>query len=368
MHDGWVKTPIGEVAQVLSGFAFKSELFNKSEGIPLIRIRDLPKRSYTEALYSGGYEHRYVVRKGDFLIGMDGEFHCYEWNGPEALLNQRVCRIQDFKLELVDPRFIYFAVNQYLDKIERDTGYTTVKHISSKQILGITIPLPPLPDQKRIVDLISTVDSYIEALQQQLESAKKSRNAVLHELLNRTLEKEMKPLIELAKLQRGHDLPSQDRVEGSIPVVASNGVVGSHNVYKALKPGVVTGRSGTIGKVIYIDEDYWPLNTTLYVIDFKGNIAKYVALVLETLKLENYAGGSTVPSLDRNVLSQVLVPCPNIEEQLRIVQIVESIDEVARKTEQSMAEAKLLRSGLLSDLLSGEHAIPPGYDMLMDIA
>ena len=183
MRDGWIETPIGDVAQVLSGFAFKSELFNKSEGIPLIRIRDLPKRDSTEALYSGSYEDRYVVKKGDFLIGMDGEFHCYEWNGPHALLNQRVCRIQDFKIGRVIPRYIYFAVNQYLDKIEQDTGYTTVKHISAKQVLGITIPLPPLPEQKRIVDLITSVDSYIEALQQQLDSAKRSRNAVLHELL-----------------------------------------------------------------------------------------------------------------------------------------------------------------------------------------
>ena len=182
--DGWVKTPIGEVAQVLSGFAFKSEHFNKSEGMPLIRIRDLPKRNHTEALYSGSYEDRYVVRQGDFLIGMDGEFHCYEWSGPDALLNQRVCRIQDFKRNLVEPRFIYFAINQYLDKIEQDTGYTTVKHISSKQILGITIPLPPLLEQKQIVDLISTVDSHTDAIQDQLASSASLRSALLADLLS----------------------------------------------------------------------------------------------------------------------------------------------------------------------------------------
>lgn len=181
--DDWVETPIGDVAEVLSGFAFKSNLFNKSEGIPLIRIRDLPKRNSTEALYSGSYEDRYIVKKGDFLIGMDGEFHCYEWNGPDALLNQRVCRIQDFKIGKVVPRYIYFAVNQYLDKIEQDTGYTTVKHISAKQVLGIKIPLPPLLEQKRIVGIISEMDDFIESIQRTLVKAKSLRSGLLSDLL-----------------------------------------------------------------------------------------------------------------------------------------------------------------------------------------
>ena len=181
--DDWIETPISDVAKVLSGYAFKSDLFNKSEGIPLIRIRDLPKRNSTEALYSGSYEDRYIVKKGDFLIGMDGEFHCYEWNGPEALLNQRVCRIQDFKISRVVPRYIYFAVNQYLDKIEQDTGYTTVKHISAKQVLGIRIPLPPLPEQKRIVEVISEMDDFIESIQRILVKAKSLRFGLLSDLL-----------------------------------------------------------------------------------------------------------------------------------------------------------------------------------------
>jgi type I restriction enzyme S subunit len=120
--------------------------------------------------------------------------------------------------------------------------------------------------------------------------------------------------------------------------------------------------------VIYVDTDYWPLNTTLYVVDFKGNIPKFVALVLETLKLENYAGGSTVPSLDRNVLSHVPVPCPNIEEQKRVVELIQSFDENVAKTGLVIAEVRNLRSGLLSDLLNGEHEIPASYDEVIGAA
>jgi len=385
MRDGWVEMPLNQVVEHTIGGVWGGDPNTDEVEVTVVRSTEFTKRGFLNfengaprSIKSSQLKSR-ELKAGDVLLEKSG-------GGPnqpvgrvvyvtEAIPEKFVCsnfvQLVRPNSKQIEPLLLFHimwqwhAINRTLEFQAQTTG---IRNLRTPDYMEQEIKLPSLPEQKRVVDLISSVDSHIEALQQQVESAKKSRNAVLHELLNRTSEKEMKPLIELAKLQRGHDLPSQDRVEGSIPVVASNGVVGSHNVYKALKPGVVTGRSGTIGKVIYIDEDYWPLNTTLYVIDFKGNIAKYVALVLETLKLENYAGGSTVPSLDRNVLSQVLVPCPNIEEQLRIVQIVESIDEVVRKTEQSMAKAKLLRSGLLSDLLSGEHEIPPGYDMLMDIA
>jgi restriction endonuclease S subunit len=182
--DGWVETPISEFAQVLSGYAFKSVYFNKIEGIPLIRIRDLQKRNQTEALTTETYDDRYLVRKGDILIGMDGEFRCYEWSGPVALLNQRVCRIQDFKLELVEPQFIFFTLNQYLEKIEQDTGYTTVKHISSGQILEISFPLPPLAEQKRIAGIISVFDNYVETLDSAINKTKDLRSALLSDLLS----------------------------------------------------------------------------------------------------------------------------------------------------------------------------------------
>ncbi len=93
------------------------------------------------------------MKAGDLLIGMDGEFGCYEWKGESALLNQRVCRLQGFSGELV-PRFLLYGVNDYLKAIEDVTGYATVKHLSSKQILGIDFPVPPLPEQQRIVGIL----------------------------------------------------------------------------------------------------------------------------------------------------------------------------------------------------------------------
>jgi type I restriction enzyme S subunit len=182
--DDWTETTLGEVADVLSGFAFKSELFREKEGIPLIRIRDLQKKTWTEVGYLGDFDKRYVVNKGDFLIGMDGEFRCYEWLGEKGLLNQRVCRIQDFALTKIAPRFVYFLVNNYLEEIEKSTSYTTVKHISVKQVKGISFPLPPLEEQKRIVEIVSSMDDVIQSTEQAVADAKNLRSGLLSDLLS----------------------------------------------------------------------------------------------------------------------------------------------------------------------------------------
>jgi type I restriction enzyme S subunit len=107
----------------------------------------------TETNYFGDFDKRYIVNPGDLLIGMDGEFGCYEWKGNPALLNQRVCRLQNYSSDLV-PKFLFYGVSDYLKQIEEVTGFTTVKHLSSKQILEIQFPFPPLEQQRRIVGIL----------------------------------------------------------------------------------------------------------------------------------------------------------------------------------------------------------------------
>jgi len=162
----------------------------------------------------------------------------------------------------------------------------------------------------------------------------------------------IRKLEDLAFLKRGHDLPTQSRVEGHYPVVASNGSVGFHHECIGPVPGVVTGRSGTIGKVMYLESGYWPLNTTLYVTDFKGNNEKFVALTLETMHLGNFAGGTTVPSLDRKVFRGELVYVPSVLEQKRIVDVVSSVDAYIDALQEQVETARMARNAVMHELLS----------------
>ncbi len=138
----------------------------------------------------------------------------------------------------------------------------------------------------------------------------------------------------LVRLKRGHDLPNQNIVEGKFPIVASSGIKDFHNDYKAEPPIVVTGRSGTLGEVQYITQKSWPLNTTLYSIDFKGNYPKYVYYYLKEMHLENFNAGAGVPTLNQNHLQKLKIKIPSIEAQKKIAAILSAYDDLIENNKQ----------------------------------
>ena len=126
-------------------------------------------------------------------------------------------------------------------------------------------------------------------------------------------------LKELIKLKRGYDLPYSNRIKGKYPIYSSSKIIGYHNEYKIDAPSVITGRSGSLGIVQYSTKKCWPLNTTLYVSDFKNNNPRYVYYLLKSLKLEKYGTGSAVPTLNRNHLDMLNIKSYSLEEQQHIV-------------------------------------------------
>jgi len=142
---------------------------------------------------------------------------------------------------------------------------------------------------------------------------------------------------DVVTLKRGHDLPDASRQDGVIPVVSSSGITGYHNEPKAKAPGVVTGRYGTIGEVFYLEEDYWPLNTALYVIDFKGNHPRFVAYFLKNA-LKNYQSEkAAVPGVNRNVLHELKVRSTDTKSQQRIADILTAYDDLIENNRRRMA-------------------------------
>ena len=132
---------------------------------------------------------------------------------------------------------------------------------------------------------------------------------------------------EAIELKRGYDLPSRERRTGPFPIVSSSGISGRHAEAKAKAPGVVIGRYGTLGEVHYITEDYWPLNTALYVRDFKGNDQRFISYVLQTLDFTAYSDKAAVPGLNRNDLHTARVILPPPDEQRAIAHILGTLDD-----------------------------------------
>ena len=139
------------------------------------------------------------------------------------------------------------------------------------------------------------------------------------------------------KLNRGFDLPEKDIVEGVYPIVASTSIKAFHKDYKINPPAVVTGRSGSLGVVQYITKKCWPLNTSLYVKNFKGNIPKYVFYFLKTLRLENFNSGVGVPSLNQNHLHKLTIKIPPLPIQRKIAAVLSAYDDLIENNNRRIA-------------------------------
>ena len=144
---------------------------------------------------------------------------------------------------------------------------------------------------------------------------------------------------DFVKLQRGFDLTKKDRKPGPFPVVASTSIQDYHFEYKVEPPGVVTGRSGSLGTVQFIEEPFWPLNTSLWVKDFKGNDPRFVFFFLKTLGLERYNSGAGVPTLNRNHLDNLNIAVPPLPTQRKIAAILSAYDDLI---ENNLRRIKIL--------------------------
>ncbi|XOV94275.1 MAG: restriction endonuclease subunit S [Bacteroidota bacterium] len=159
---------IGNVVSITSGFAFKSSKFNdEGIGMPVVRIRDVGKNE-SDTFTDEKFDKKYLLKDGDMLIGMDGDFRLKRWHGGPALLNQRVCKIEPLNGK-IDSGYIYYLLPRELKKIEDSTSFATVKHLSVKKINEIEIPLPPLPIQQKIAEILDTADRIRRRTQQVLE-------------------------------------------------------------------------------------------------------------------------------------------------------------------------------------------------------
>ena len=168
-----------------------------------------------------------------------------------------------------------------------------------------------------------------------------------------TGEWQCKAIGKVAPLQRGFDLPTQNLVEGIYPVIYSNGILQHHDKYKCEAPGLITGRSGTIGKFTYIDSGfYWPHNTSLWVTDFCGNCPKFIYYLYQTVHIEQFSTGSGVPTLNRNDVHRYKTFVPTaIVEQEKIAKFLSILDERIATQNKIIERYKSLIRGIAQNVV-----------------
>lgn len=384
MKEGWEIKKLGEVIQIQNGYAFDSKGFNATKGLPLIRIRSLKAGTETETRFDGAYDNKYVVRAGDLLVGMDGEFGCYEWKGDPALLNQRVCRLQGFSSEIL-PRFLFYGLNDYLKAIEDVTGFATVKHLSSKQVLAIAFPLPPLPEQQRIVGILDEAFDGIATVKANAEKNLENARAIFESELNAIFTKKgegwvEKRVSEISRHSLGKMLDKAKNKGMHKPYLRNINVrwfefdtsdmlempflPGEEEKYTAKKGDVLICEGGYPGRsAIWNRDEPVYFQKALHRVRFHEKehnkwFLYYIYSQDVSGELRNHFSGTGIQHFTGEVLAKYVVPLPPIPELRRIVEVFDDLRDETQHLEsiyqRKISELDALKKSLLNEAFTGQ--------------
>lgn len=276
-----------------------------------------------------------------------------------------------------DPRYIFWHLQYLYDADYLRQYHTQHTGVARFQYTVFSereeLLIPPVPIQHKIAAILSAYDDLIENNTRRIEILEEMARSLYrewfvnfrfpgHEQVKMVDSElglipegwEFGRLDDALILQRGFDLPTKQRKEGNVPIYASTGITGTHNEAKVKAPGVVTGRSGSLGTVIYVDEDFWPLNTTLWVKEFRRVTPLYAFYLLSNLKLEQYNSGAAVPTLNRNDIHGLSVVLPHQKVLEQFNRFVEPLLVLKKNLIKKNANLRQTRDLLLPKLISGE--------------
>lgn len=289
--------------------------------------------------------------------------------------------------ELYDPFFVYYAVRLKVDELKARAAGAATPIINKSAFSDVTLRLPSLFAQRRIAAILSAYDDLIEVNRRRVAVLEEMARGLFEEWFVRfrcpghedidvvhtsngpkpTTWKHVR-LDDILVLQRGYDLPTSARSPGPFSVISASGRHGAHAEAKVKGPGVVTGRSGTIGKVHLVFDDHWPLNTTLYVKQFKLGGPAFACQLLRKLNLASMSGGAAVPTLNRNHVHGLQVAVPPRDILDKFEDVVMNWLNLAHNLESQIEGLSASRDLLLPRLISGQLSVGAAERDLMEAA
>ena len=373
--EDWEVKQIGDLEPFVTSGSRGWAAFYSERGAPFIRITnlsrtciypDLEDLRFVNLAGNDSEAARTQLHDGDVLISITADIgivgYVTEKLPKPAYINQHIALVR-FDSARTNSRFVsYFLASENPQKLFRaltDSGAKAGMNLTTVQQIRIALP-PTKAEQEAIAEALSDADALIESLKQLLVKKRLLKQGAMQELLTgkRRLpgfsgEWETRRLGNIAPLQRGFDLPTSQIRPGSYAVVYSNGVLHHHERAMVNGPGVVTGRSGTIGKVHFIEKDYWPHNTALWVTSFCGNDPKFIYYLYTHIGLTRFLSGSGVPTLNRNDVHQHLASYPPLPEQTAIATILSDMDTEITALEAKLTKTRQLKQGMMQELLTG---------------
>ena len=352
MKHNWEYKPFKQLSDILYGCPFESEFFNsESKGMPLIRIRDV-KPGYTSTYFNGGYSDDYIIKKGDYLIGMDGEFNIAPWQSEDALLNQRVCRVKSINENVILSNFIYYFLGKELKDIEAQTSFVTVKHLSAKVLNAINTPVPPMEVQEQIVAELDTINETIEDCRELLRNLDALAQSLFYDFFGDPITNskgwETSRFGELCKLSAGGDKPFDTQKEISkdfnIPIysngIENEGLYGYTSKPRITSPAITISGRGTLGVPFIRLKPFVPIIRLIVAIPSPVVNLTFLFYMIKLLKIGGK--GAAIPQLTVPMVKDLLLPVPPLELQEKFAARIEQIEEQKKSVEQTIAELQTL--------------------------
>ena len=367
---GWVNHQFGDVCDRVK------DSYKPEEGgvIPYIGLEHLAQGFPT--FVDRGTESDIKSSKTAFKVGdiLFGKLRPYLRKGAQADFDG-ICSTDILVFRSKDrceSDFLKFLIHsdQFIDHAKSTTSGVQHPRTSWLSLKEFHLSLPPLPEQKKIAHILSTVLRAIESQERIIQTTTELKKALMHKLFTEGLRDEPQkqteiglvpeswevvPFDKFATLQRGYDLRKQDFREGPVPVIGATQVIGYHDKANVKAPGVTVVRSGSsAGKPLFISKDFWAHNVLLFVKDFHGNVPKFVYYKILALDLTQYRQGVAVPTLNRNTFSTIELGLPSPGEQQEIADALDSVENKTAIAERKRTHIQDLFRTLLHELMTAK--------------
>ena len=342
------------VSDVQYGYPFESSMFTEdSNYIPLIRIRDV-KPAKASTYYSGDIIENYIIKKGDILVGMDGEFNIGKWDDRDGLLNQRVLKLKG-RAGLCLDGYLFHYMGPVFKKIEKETPGGSVKHLSAKAINNINIPVPAFSEQIRIVDILDTFTSSIENLKQQIAERRKQYEYYRDQLLDLEGKEgvDRRELKDICDVINGRAYKQTELLDhGKYRVLRVGNFFSNdswyysdlelEDKYYCQKGDLLYAWSASFGPHLWEEEKViyhyhiWKMNCR------EGLHKKFMFYWLQSEDMHSQAftnlHGATMAHLTKALMESLMVPLPSMKEQSRIVSILDTFEASIANLEAQLKE------------------------------
>ena len=342
-----------DVCKINMGQSPDSSSYNESgEGIPFFQGNaDFGDRYPVTRIWCS--EPKKVAQENDILISVRAPIGAINYSKEKCCIGRGLAALTVDKTKISE-KLLFWVLKAKKEELNRQGTGSTFKAISKKSLEELLIPQIDIKEQEKDVEILEKIYMIIQNKHKELKLLTDLISARFVEMfgdpIRNTQNRPTTKLINVVKMQRGFDLPVQDRnQDGNIPVYGANGVLDSHNTARIHGGGVITGRSGTIGKVFYTEGDYWPLNTSLFSVDKHGNNVIYLAYLLQMFDLTRFVEGTGVPTLNRNMFHNRQIIDVPINEQNKFAAFVQQINKSKFEVQKSLEKTQLLFDSLMQE-------------------